>query len=154
MGTHSTDLTTFKSNKGKMILYHGRGDPIFSFKYTAAWVDSLSTTPGNGTVSDFVRLFPIPGMNHCSGGPATDSFPAFTAMVNWVEKGQAPDMLIANSSTTAPALYGWTLPPGATTRVRPLCPYPQYARYIGTTGTSAAALTEQNSPSGYVCTTL
>jgi Tannase and feruloyl esterase len=154
MGTHSTDLSKFKANGGKMILYHGRGDPVFSFKYTAGWVDSLSTTPGNGTVQDFVRLFAVPGMNHCSGGPATDSFPAFTAMVNWVENGQAPDMLVAQSSTAAPALYGWTLPAGATTRVRPLCPYPQYARYIGASGNSAAALAQQNSPSSYVCTTL
>jgi Tannase and feruloyl esterase len=154
MGTHSTDLSKFKANGGKMILYHGRGDPVFSFKYTAGWVDSLSTTPSNGTVKDFVRLFAVPGMNHCSGGPATDSFPVFTAMVNWVENGQAPDMLVAQSSTAAPALYGWTLPAGATTRVRPLCPYPQYARYIGASGNSAAALAQQNSPSSYVCTTL
>lgn len=154
MGTHSTDLTAFKAHGGKMIMYHGRGDPVFSFKYTANWVDSLSTTPGNGTVKDFVRLFAVPGMNHCSGGPATDSFPAFTALTNWVEKGQAPDTLVAQSSTTAPATYGWTLPAGATTRVRPLCPYPQYARYIGATGSSAAALAQQNSPSSYVCTTL
>ena len=93
-------------------------------------------------------------MNHCSGGPATDSIPVFTALVNWVEKGAAPDSIVASSSTTAPAAYGWALPAGATTRVRPLCPYPQYARYIGATGTSAAALAAQNNPSSYVCTTL
>ena len=74
--------------------------------------------------------------------------------MNWVEKGQAPDVIVAQSSAAAPALYGWTLPAGATTRVRPLCPYPQYARYIGAAGTSAAALAQQNSPSSYVCTTL
>jgi hypothetical protein len=154
MGTHSTDLSAFKAHGGKMILYHGRGDPIFSFNYTAGWVDSLSTTPSNGTVKDFVRLFGIPGMNHCSGGPATDSVPVFTSLVNWVEKGQAPDSIVAQSSPTAPATYGWTLPAGATTRVRPLCPYPQYARYIGATGNSVAALAAQNNPSSYVCTTL
>ena len=154
MGTHSTDLSAFKANGGKMILYHGRGDPVFSFNYTAGWIDSLNLTPGNGTVKDFVRLFGVPGMNHCSGGPATDSIPVFTALVNWVEKGAAPDSIVASSSTTAPAAYGWTLPAGATTRVRPLCPYPQYARYIGATGTSAAALAAQNNPSSYVCTTL
>lgn len=154
MGTHSTDMSTFRNHGGKLILYHGRGDPVFSFNYTARWVDSLTTAGGNGTVKDFVRLFGVPGMNHCSGGPATDSFPAFTALVNWVEKGVAPDMLVAQSSPSAPATYGWPLPSGATTRVRPLCPYPQYARYIGATGTGAAALAQQNNPSSYVCTTL
>jgi hypothetical protein len=154
MGTHSADLSAFKAKGGKMILYHGRGDPVFSFNYTAGWIDSLSLTPANGTVKDFVRLFGVPGMNHCSGGPATDSIPVFTALVNWVEKGQAPDTIVASSSTTAPATYGWALPAGATTRVRPLCPYPQYARYLGATGNSAAALAAQNSPSSYVCTTL
>ena len=153
MGTHSTDLSAFKANKGKLLLYHGRGDPVFSFNYTAKWVDSLATNSANGTVKDFVRLFGVPGMNHCSGGPATDSFPIFSAMVNWVEKGQAPDMIVAQSSTSAPATYGWALPTGATTRVRPLCPYPQYARYIGPGGTSASALAAQNSTSSYVCTT-
>ena len=64
---------------GKMILYHGLSDPVFSFKYTPAGSSSLSATPGNGTVKDFVRLFAVPGMNHCSGGPATDSFPIFTS---------------------------------------------------------------------------
>lgn len=154
MGTHNTDLSTFKKRGGKLILYHGRGDPVFSFNYTARWVDSLGTVSANGTVKDFVRLFGVPGMNHCSGGPATDSFPAFTALVNWVEKGTSPDVIVAQSSTGAPTTYGWTLPAGATTRVRPLCPYPQYARYIGTTGSSAAALAQQNNPSSYVCTTL
>ena len=154
MGTHSTDLSAFKAKGGKMIMYHGRGDPVFSFNYTAGWIDSLSLTPANGTVKDFVRLFGVPGMNHCSGGPATDSIPVFTSLVNWVEKGQAPDSIVAQSSTTAPATYGWALPAGATTRVRPLCPYPQYARYIGATGSSAAALAAQNNPSSYVCTTL
>ena len=153
MGTHSTDLSKFKANKGKLLLYHGRGDPVFSYNYTANWVDSLSTNSANGTVKDFVRLFGVPGMNHCSGGPATDTFPIFTAMVNWVEKGQAPDTIVAQSSTAAPATYGWTLPSGATTRVRPLCPHPQYARYIGPGGSSAAALAAQNNPSSYVCAT-
>ncbi len=152
MGTHSTDLSTLKNKGGKLIVYHGTSDPVFSFNYTANWYNALSQTAANGTVRDFARLFPVPGMNHCSGGPATDSFPAFTAVVNWVEKGQAPDRLIASSSTTTPAQFGWTLPAGATTRVRPLCPYPQHAQYTGATDSSPAALIAQNDPANYVCT--
>ncbi|NUZ04815.1 tannase/feruloyl esterase family alpha/beta hydrolase [Piscinibacter koreensis] len=152
MGTHSTDLSAFKARGGRMILYHGLADPVFSFKYTARWIDSLSGNSANGNPRDFVRLFGIPGMNHCSGGPATDNVPVFTALVNWLEKGQAPDRIVAQSSPAAPAAFGWALPAGATTRVRPLCPYPQYAHYIGATGTSAAALAAQNNPSSYVCT--
>jgi feruloyl esterase len=60
-------------------------------------------------------------MNHCSGGPATDQFHAFTALVNWVEKNTAPEKIVATAGAATP----W---PG---RTRPLCAYPQQARYNG-----------------------
>ena len=151
MGTHSTDMSKLKGKGGKLILYHGTSDPVFSFNYTAKWVDSLAGNTANGTVKDFVRLFAVPGMNHCSGGPATDTFPVFSAVVDWVEKGKAPDRLIASSKPGNPDTAGWTLPAGVSSRVRPLCPYPQYAQYIGTTGSAPAALLEQNDPGKFVC---
>ena len=66
-------------------------------------------------------MFAVPGMNHCSGGPATDQFDAFTALVDWVEKSTAPDRIVATAGAASP----W---PG---RTRPLCSYPQQARYSG-----------------------
>jgi feruloyl esterase len=151
MGTHATDLSRFRKHGGKLLLYHGRADPVFSFNYTANWLDSLSTVRANGKVPEFLRLFAVPGMNHCSGGPATDCFPIFSALVDWVEKGVVPERLMARSSASAPKTYGWTLPEGAHYRTRPLCPYPKYARYTGPTGTSAAALAAQEDPASYVC---
>jgi Tannase and feruloyl esterase len=74
-----------------------------------------------GKASDFVRLFAIPGMNHCAGGPATDRFDAFTALVNWVEKKTAPEKIIASAGPDSP----WP------NRTRPLCPYPSFAKYKG-----------------------
>ena len=69
-------------------------------------------------------------MDHCSGGPSTDQFDMLTALVNWVEKGQAPDSVIAAARGAGnPAGVNPELPPGwSATRTRPLCPYPKVAR--------------------------
>jgi feruloyl esterase len=69
---------------------------------------------------DFARLFMVPGMSHCAGGVGPDRNDAVTAVIDWVEKGKAPDQLIATKFTN-----------GAVARTRPLCPYPQVARYKG-----------------------
>ena len=74
-----------------------------------------------GKAAEWVRFFAVPGMTHCGGGPSTDQFDAFDALVNWVEKKTPPDRIVA----TAGPMTAW---PG---RTRPLCPYPQYARYSG-----------------------
>jgi feruloyl esterase len=74
---------------------------------------------GAGT-SEFFRLFMVPGMGHCGGGIGTDRFDSMTAMINWVEKSKAPDVLQASRAVN-----------GQVVRSRPLCPYPQEARYSG-----------------------
>jgi feruloyl esterase len=70
----------------------------------------------------FSRLYLIPNMGHCGGGPATDQFDLLSPLVAWVEHGYEPDEIVASGTnfTSAP-----------TTRSRPLCPYPEEARYIG-----------------------
>jgi hypothetical protein len=68
----------------------------------------------------FSRLFVVPGMNDCSGGPATDAYDGLAALVNWVEKGQAPDRISAQGSTAVMASVK-----------RPLCAYPKHAQYKG-----------------------
>jgi feruloyl esterase len=83
----------------------------------------------NGRASEFVRLFAVPGMNHCAGGPATDQFDAFGALVNWVEKSTAPETITATAGPGTP----W---PG---RTRPLCAYPKQAYYKGTGSIEEAA---------------
>jgi feruloyl esterase len=116
------------------MVYHGSADPVFSYNDTVNWYKGLMAANG-GDASNFARLYDIPGMNHTAGGPSTDQFDMLTALVNWVEKGQAPDRVIATVRTTAqnPDLTiqtqsGATVPPG---RTRPLCAYPKVARYNG-----------------------
>jgi feruloyl esterase len=120
MKADSTDLAAFKARGGKLVIVQGVSDPVFSILDTVNWWNALNTTNG-GRAAEFARLFAVPGMNHCAGGPSTDQFDAFGALVDWVEKGIAPDRLAATARTGTP----W---PG---RTRPLCVYPAQARYQG-----------------------
>jgi len=126
-------LPAVKNRGAKMMVYHGTSDPIFSSDDTTAWYEALRADNG-GDASSFARFFRVPGMNHCSGGPATDQFDMLTPLVNWVEKGEAPEHVVASArgpgnagGVNADVPAAWS--PG---RTRPLCPYPQVARYTGT----------------------
>ena len=76
---------------------HGGSDTSFSVKDTTDYYDALDATNG-GSAAKFVRLFVVPGMNHCTGGPATDQFDTLTPLIDWVEKGVAPDSIVATAS--------------------------------------------------------
>lgn len=112
----STYLVTF-AHHGKLILYHGLSDQGLSPLDTVSWYDKLQASTG-GVTQNWARLFLVPGMTHCSGGRSTDQFDMLSAIQAWVEKGQAPDRIIARGKSF----------PGVT---RPLCPYPKLARYVG-----------------------
>lgn len=129
MFAESTALSPFSERGGKLILYHGGSDTSFSVQDTIDYYNALGAS--NQNVSNFARLFVVPGMNHCSGGPATDSFDALTPLVNWVEKGTAPDSIVAAASN--PGYFN------AASRTRPLCPYPKQTRYKGTGDVNDAA---------------
>ncbi|MDB5930825.1 MAG: esterase [Polaromonas sp.] len=127
-----SNLSAVKGRGAKMMLYHGTSDPIFSSDDTTAWYDALRSANG-GDASNFARFYRVPGMNHCSGGPATDQFDMLTPLVNWVEKSQTPDRVVASArgpgnagGVNADVPASWSA-----TRTRPLCPYPQVARYQG-----------------------
>jgi feruloyl esterase len=128
MRASGTDLSAFDKRGGKLVVVHGASDPIFSLHDVIAWWKGVDAAE-NGRAARFTRLFNVPGMEHCSGGPATDQFDAFGALVAWVEKGTAPDRIVATARAATP----W---PG---RTRPLCPYPSYARYTGTGSIEDAA---------------
>jgi feruloyl esterase len=125
-------LARFHAHGGKLILYHGTSDPVFSANDTVDYYQRLALRNGGlKHVGKFARLFLVPGMNHCSGGPATDGFNTMKPIVAWVEHGKAPASIEA---TARPAnATPW---PG---RTRPLCPYPTQARYKGTGSIEDAA---------------
>lgn len=135
-----TDFSKVKNRGAKMMLYHGTSDPIFSSDDTKNWYENLRTANG-GDAGNFARYFQVPGMNHCSGGPATDQFDMLTPLVAWVEKGQAPASVKASARGAGNAGGANADLPStwAATRTRPLCPYPQVARYNGSGSTEDAA---------------
>jgi alpha-beta hydrolase superfamily lysophospholipase len=129
-----TQLPTLKS-RGKLIVVHGTADPVFSPNDTIAWYEAIKA--GDATVADYARLFLVPGMNHCSGGPATDRFDMLSALEDWVERGTAPDSVRATVNAADPDVIaaGWPA-----TRSRPLCAYPKQAMLkAGATATEDAA---------------
>ena len=128
MRADSTDLSAFKKRGGRLLIAHGVSDPVFSILDTIDWWQAVDKR-NSGRATEFVRVFAVPGMNHCAGGPATDQFDAFGALVNWVERGIAPDRIVATAGMATP----W---PG---RTRPLCAFPKQARYSGTSSLEDAA---------------
>ncbi|RYH46722.1 MAG: tannase/feruloyl esterase family alpha/beta hydrolase, partial [Alcaligenaceae bacterium] len=85
-----------------------------------------------GQADAFARLFFVPGMNHCSGGPATDQFDMLAPLVAWVEQGKAPDSVTARARGAGANVVNAELPASwSANRTRPLCVYPKVARYNG-----------------------
>jgi len=114
-----TNLASFTQHGGKLLLFHGMSDPWFSANDTIGYYERLAADNGGAAaVQGFSRLFLVPGMAHCGGGPALDRFDLLSAVVGWVEQGKAPDSVTA----TGPAFPG---------RSRPLCAYPKHAQYRG-----------------------
>jgi feruloyl esterase len=123
------DLRPFQKKGGKLIAYHGWADPGISAAGTVAYFDRMTAIAGGRSrADDFARLFMVPGMHHCGGGPGPNTFDMLPALENWVEKGIAPQQVIATRSAG-----------GKVERTRPLCPHPQVARYTGSGSIDEAA---------------
>ena len=127
----ATRLDELVKRRGRVLVYHGVADAVFSPADTVNWYRAFDANRG-GRGADTARLFLIPQMNHCSGGPATDQFDMLTPLVQWVEEGVPPATIPARVRGGAGPLANPELPKGwAADRSRPLCPYPRYARYKG-----------------------
>ncbi|MEN9843615.1 MAG: hypothetical protein RLZZ612_1444, partial [Pseudomonadota bacterium] len=91
-----TEMHDLRHRGGKIMVYHGVSDAIFSVNDTEDWYNGMAAQHGNA-VAQFVRFYRVPGMGHCSGGPATDQFDLLTPLVKWVENGDAPSQLWASA---------------------------------------------------------
>jgi pimeloyl-ACP methyl ester carboxylesterase len=122
--TYADDrLAAYQKRGGKLLLIHGMSDPIFSATDTLDYYARLAANNGGmAATQNFARTFLVPGMNHCSGGPATDSYDSIQTMVNWVEKGIAPEVIPAVALANNPYFPN---------RSRPLCAFPKFAKYKG-----------------------
>jgi len=138
MAAVSTDLQPFKRSGGKLIVSASVNDGIFSGASIARWYRDMSKNMHDA--SDFARLFMVPNMAHCGGGPATSDFAVneLNAITSWVEDGHAPDRIVAanhNTSSPFPATGGLFDPRIATNfpanGTRPLCAFPKIAKYKG-----------------------
>lgn len=136
------DLSKFRARGSKLIMYHGWDDPAISPWNSIAYYQSVQKAMGDAETSEFVQLYMVPGMEHCVGGPgpaafgqlgiATTNGPkygVFDALVDWVEKSVPPQKVIATKHDADKKAI----------MTRPLCPYPEVAKYKGTGDTNDAA---------------
>jgi feruloyl esterase len=121
------DLSAFRQHGGKLIVYFGWADPQLNPRVAVEYYEQVAAQMGQST-DDFFRLFMVPGMFHCSGGVGTSTFDAATPLVKWVESGEAPQSIPASRVAA-----------GKVNRTRPLCPYPQVAKYKGSGSIDNAA---------------
>jgi feruloyl esterase len=130
------DLSAFKKRGGKLIAYHGWLDQNIAPRNSISYYESvLATMGGERETQSFYRLFMVPGMGHCGGGPGASVFDVLAALERWVEDGQAPDRVAAAHVSN-----------GKVDRTRPLCAYPRIARYQGKGSTDDAASFECQLP--------
>lgn len=123
------DLSAFKSRGGKLLMHAGWVDPILPAEDVVEYYEEVTRTMGGPAKTlPFFRLFMAPGMAHCSGGPGPSTFDALPALEQWVEKGVAPQRIIAQRVSS-----------DVVERTRPLCPYPQVARWKGSGSTDIAS---------------
>lgn len=149
MATDNPDLSAFKARGGKLIMYHGWSDNLIMPQGTTRYYERVKQTMGSNNAEEFSRLYMVGGMGHCSGGTNVDQFgqgssgavpkepktDVFRALMAWSEKGVAPNEIVASR-----------IAGGVVTRTRPLCPYPQVAKYQGAGSTDAAESFRCESP--------
>ena len=121
------DLSRFEQRGGKILMYAGWADPALNPLMGVEYYEQVSQRMGAGT-GGFFRLFMVPGMFHCNGGVGADTFDKLGPLTGWVENGTVPDAIPASR------VVG-----GKVVRTRPLCAYPEVARYKGSGSTDDAA---------------
>src|SRR5712691_5780248 len=127
MNATDPDLSPFKANGGKLLMWNGWADPVATPVRTVRYFLDIVDTLGEDTLQ-FSRLFMAPGVHHCGGGSGPNNFDMLAPLENWVERGVAPDRIIASHITG-----------NVVDRTRPLCAYPREAKYAGSGSIDDAA---------------
>ncbi len=123
------DLSAFRKHGGKLLLYTGWADPLIPAADTLHYYEGMQKKMGGAqSTAEFARLFMVPGMGHCAGGNAPTRFDALGALEPWVEKNAAPEKMLAAQVSQ-----------GAVVRTRPICVYPEIAKWNGTGSQDDAA---------------
>jgi feruloyl esterase len=130
LNSNNPDLSAFAALGGKLILFQGWADAAITPFGTIQYYRDIQRKMGTKEAHQFVRLFMVPGMMHCSGGPGPNTFDAVAALDQWRQKDEVPEsMLAAKYTDSAAALTG--APPGEPLSTRPLCAYPRVAHWTG-----------------------
>ena len=148
LNANSADLSDFNRRGNKLIMYHGWADPLIPSQSSINYFNALVASAGEdrdavqradfkpdggnslARTQAYARLFMVPGMFHCSGGPGPNVFDAITPLVTWVEAGVAPETIVATKFVADT--------PPAVAMTRPLCVFPKVAKYKGSGSTSMA----------------
>jgi feruloyl esterase len=120
LNTVTPDLRPFFKRNGKLLMYHGWNDQQVPAMSSVTYFEKVLHAAGRQAAGRSIQLYMVPGMNHCQGGIGTDTFDKVAAMEEWLARGTAPAQIVASHATN-----------GKIDRTRPLCPYPQIARYKG-----------------------
>jgi hypothetical protein len=133
------DIGKFIARGGRLLLYHGTTDGLIPYGNTVNYYESVVSTLGAQRARAGVRLYVVPGMDHCFGGDGAYLVDWLGAMEQWAERGHAPGALPAAHPAQLTPLPGAPAAPPGKAFTRPLCPYPQVARYSGSGDSSDAA---------------
>ncbi|MBP7705069.1 MAG: tannase/feruloyl esterase family alpha/beta hydrolase [Caulobacter sp.] len=136
VASDSTDMSAFARSNGKLIIFHGWADAAISPYASIEYYDAVRAKMGAAKADGFSRLFMAPGVSHCLGGPGPNSFDMLDAVSAWVEKGVAPERIIATKYDNDYA--GMLDMPATPVRTRPLCAYPKVAVWDGKGSSDAA----------------
>jgi len=144
LNSTQADMKTFQAHGGKLMIYHGWSDAAISPLNAINYYESVLATMGRDESDSFLRLYMVPGMQHCGGGPGADDFGEFgisqakdpshniyLALEQWVEKGTVPTTIIASKQEGSGSTSKLTM-------TRLLCAYPQIAKYKGSGDTDDA----------------
>lgn len=132
LDANDPDLRPFERAGGKLLLYHGWADPFVTPLSTVGYYEKVGSVVGGGRAREaalrrarrFARLFMVPGLWHCAGGPGANQFDMLGALESWVEEGEAPEAILATKYVKDDPALGVSF-------THPLCAYPKTARYLG-----------------------